>query len=189
MLLVLIAVAAVVSVPLAGGQLTRLAGLQVRAIWAVLLCAAIQVVITSVVRGGDHSLHVGLHLGSYLLVGWFLVANRKLIGMPLVSLGVTLNVVAITANGGVMPAAATALRIAGIDTSGGFANSDAVAHPRLLALGDVIPVPGPWPIGNVMSVGDLLIVVGVMVLMHVTCRSRLSRSRPDAGRVASAISG
>jgi uncharacterized protein DUF5317 len=76
-----------------------------------------------------------------------------------------------------MPAAATALRIAGVDTSGGFANSDAVAHPRLLALGDVIPVPGPWPIGNVMSVGDLLIVAGVLFLLHVTCASRLSRSR------------
>jgi hypothetical protein len=168
-------------VPLAGGQLTRLEGLRVRAIWAVVLCAAVQVLITSVVRGGDHALHVGLHIGSYGLVGWFLVANRKLIGMPLVALGVSLNVAAISANGGVMPAAATALRISGIDTSGGFANSDAVAHPHLLALGDVIPVPGPWPIGNVMSVGDLLIVAGVMVLLHVTCRSRLSRFRHELG--------
>jgi hypothetical protein len=181
MLLVLIAIGAVISVPLAGGRLTRLAGLQVRAIWAVVLCAAIQIVVTSLVRGGDHGLHVALHLGSYMLVAWFLIANRKLVGMPIVGLGVTLNVLAISANGGVMPAAATAIRIAGIDTSGGFANSDAVAHPRLLALGDVIPVPGPWPIGNVMSVGDLLIVAGVMILLHVTCRSRLSRSRRDLG--------
>jgi hypothetical protein len=176
-------------VPLAGGQLTRLANLQVRAVWAVLLCAAIQVVITSVVRGGDHSLHVALHMGSYALVGWFLAANRKLIGMPLIALGVTLNVVAICANGGVMPAAATALRIAGIDTSGGFANSDAVAHPHLLALGDVIPIPGPWPIGNVMSIGDLLIVAGVMFLMHVTCRSRLSRMGRSLAHMSSPVSG
>jgi hypothetical protein len=186
MLLVLIAITAVISVPLAGGQLTRLTGLQVQAIWAVLLCAAIQVLITSVVRGGDRSLHVVLHMGSYALVGWFLLANRKLIGMPLVALGVALNVVAISANGGVMPAAATALRIAGIDTSGGFANSDAVAHPHLLPLGDVIPIPGPWPIGNVMSIGDLLIVAGVLILLHVTCRSRLTRAGRGPGHLASA---
>jgi hypothetical protein len=35
----------------------------------------------------------------------------------------------------------------------------------------------------------MLIVAGVLVLMHVTCRSRLSRGRRDLGRVASAISG
>jgi hypothetical protein len=76
-----------------------------------------------------------------------------------------------------MPASATALRIAGIDTSGGFANSAAVEHPRLLPIGDVIPIPGPWPIGNVMSIGDLLIIAGVLILAHVTCRSRLAFRR------------
>jgi hypothetical protein len=105
--------------------------------------------------------------------------------MPVIALGVTLNVLAISANGGVMPAAATAVRIAGIDMSGGFANSDPLAHPHLLGLGDVIPVPGPWPIGNVMSIGDLLIVAGAKVLLHVTCRSRLVR-RGDAARVVPA---
>ncbi len=83
---------------------------------------------------------------------------------------------AISVNGGVMPAAQTALRIAGIDTSGGFANSAAVEHPRLLFLGDVIPIPGPWPIGNVLSPGDLLIVVGALILLHTTCRSRPTRT-------------
>ena len=72
----------------------------------------------------------------------------------------------------------TALRIAGIDTSGGFANSAAVEHPRFFLLGDVIPVPGPWPIGNVLSVGDLVIVAGALILLHVTCRSRLATSVP-----------
>jgi hypothetical protein len=181
MLLGLLAIAGVISVPLAGGKLSQLAGLPIRAIWSVMICAALQVVITTLLPGGSHGLHVALHLGSYVLVAWFLIANRKVVGMPIVALGVGLNVLAISANGGVMPAAATAIRIAGIDTSGGFANSDAVDHPRLLALGDVIPVPGPWPIGNVMSIGDLLIVAGVMILLHVTCRSRLSRSRRDLG--------
>jgi hypothetical protein len=173
MLLVILALGCVASVPLAGGRLTRLTGLDVRAIWAVLLSAAIQVLITSVVRGGDHAIHVGLHMASYALVAWFLFANRSLIGIAWIAFGAALNVLAISVNGGVMPASATALRIAGIDTSGGFANSAAVAHPRLLPLGDIIPIPGPWPIGNVMSVGDLLIFAGALILLHVTCRSRL----------------
>ena len=30
----------------------------------------------------------------------------------------------------------------------------------------MIPVPGPWPIGNVLSVGDLTIFVGALILLH-----------------------
>jgi hypothetical protein len=183
MLLVVIAIACIISVPLTGGRLSRLGELEVRATWAVLVSAAIQVVITSAVRGGDYALHVSLHMTSYALVAWFLVANRRLIGMPLVAIGAALNVVVISANGGVMPASAAALRIAGIGTSAGFENSAAIAHPRLAFLGDVIPVPGPWPIGNVLSVGDLLIVTGALILLHNICGSRLTRAlrmRPRA---------
>src|SRR4051812_43241269 len=141
MLLVIAAFLCVASVPLAGGSLGRLADIDVRATWTVLLAAAIQVIVTSVMREGSHALHAGLHVASYALVVWFLIANRKLTGMPLLSLGVAFNAIAIAANGGVMPATKSALRIAGIDTSGGYANSAAVAHPKLQILGDVIPVP------------------------------------------------
>jgi hypothetical protein len=178
MLLVILAALCLVSVPLAGGSLRRLSTLHVRATWAVLTAAAIQIVVTSAVRGGDHTVHVVLHLVSYALVAWFVVANWRLVGMPLIAIGGGLNALAIAANGGIMPASQSALRIAGIDTSGGFANSDAIDHPHLLFLGDVIPVPGPWPIGNVLSVGDLVIVAGALILLHVTCRSRFGASVP-----------
>jgi hypothetical protein len=135
MLLVLIAIACVASVPLCGGDLRGLARLEMRAIWAVLVSAAIQIVITSAVRSGDHAVHVGLHVTSYALASWFLFANRRLVGMYVVALGAVLNMIAIAANGGVMPAARAALRIAGIDASRGFANSAAIADPRLLFLG------------------------------------------------------
>jgi hypothetical protein len=88
--------------------------------------------------------------------------------------GAGLTVLAISVNGGLMPASAGARRIAGIAALDGFANSAAVAHPQLLWLGDVIPVPGPWPIGNVLSVGDLLIFAGALHLLHRTCGSRLA---------------
>jgi hypothetical protein len=121
---------------------------------------------------------VALHLVSYALVVAFLVANRRLAGMRLVALGTGLNVLAITVNGGVMPANAAAVRISGIDTSGGFDNSAAIAHAHLAFLGDVIPVPGPWPIGNVLSVGDLVIFAGALIVLHRACGSRLMRRSP-----------
>jgi uncharacterized protein DUF5317 len=176
MLLVIAAVACLVSVPLFGGRLARLADLRIRATWAALAAAGLQVWITQAPHG-SHAVHVALHFASYALVGVFLLANRLLPGMPVLALGTALNVAAITANDGVMPASASALRIAGIEVSDGFANSAAVAHPHLQWLGDVIPVPGPWPIGNVLSVGDLLIFTGALFLLHRACGSRLPLGR------------
>jgi Family of unknown function (DUF5317) len=178
MLLVIAALLLVLSVPIAGGSLKRLAQLDISAPWTVLLSAAIQVGITSAHRGGNHTLHVALHFVSYGLVIWFLVANRRFVGMPLLAVGAGLNVLAIAVNGGVMPAWGTAIRLAGLDEKAGFDNSAPVSHAHLQLLGDVIPVPGPWPIGNVLSIGDLLIFAGAFVLLHHACGSRLALRRP-----------
>jgi hypothetical protein len=187
MLLVVTAIALVISVPLAGGRLSRLADIHIRAIWAVLLAVAIQVGISDVAPGGSHGVHVALNIASYVLDAYFLFANRRLTGLPIVALGAALNVLAITSNGGVMPANAAALRIAGIVPRAGFDNSAHLAHAHLAFLGDIIPVPGPWPIGNVLSVGDLTIFVGALIVLHRACGSRLfprarrrARISPDA---------
>ena len=180
MLLVVTAVALVLSVPLAGGRLSRLAGIHISAIWAVLLAVAIQVGISDVAPAGSHWVHVALNIGSYMLDAYFLFANRRLTGVPIVALGAGLNILAISTNGGVMPASASALRISGIDPRAGFDNSAHLAHAHLMFLGDVIPVPGPWPIGNVLSVGDLTLFVGALMILHRACGSRLFR--PDRRR-------
>jgi hypothetical protein len=46
MLLVIAAIACLATVPLAGGQLSRLSSLEIHAVWAALLAAALQVGIT-----------------------------------------------------------------------------------------------------------------------------------------------
>jgi hypothetical protein len=177
MLLVLAALALLATVPLAGGRLSRLADIRVRAVWAVLVAVAIQVGISNVAPGGSHALHAALNVLSYVLDAYFIFANRRIAGVPLVAIGAALNVLAITSNGGVMPANAVALRIAGITARPGFDNSTALAHPHLAFLGDVFPVPGPWPIGNVLSAGDLIILLGAFVLLHCVCGSRLVSRR------------
>ncbi len=144
----------------------------------MLLAAALQVGITDVLPAGSHSLHAGVHVLSYVLDAYFVFANRRLKGVPVVALGAALNVLAIITNGGVMPASATALRISGIASRPGFDNSAVLAHPHFAFLGDVIPVPGPWPIGNVLSIGDLVIFIGAFIILHHACESRLAWPRP-----------
>jgi hypothetical protein len=182
MILVVIVVVLFAAVPLLGGDLMRLTELRLRATWAVFISIALQVLITTVAPCGSPTLHDAIHLLSYGLAGVFVVANRRLPGALLIGGGGVLNLAAITANHGVMPAAVRALSIAGLPPATGFQNSAALAHPQLLALGDIIPVPGPLP--NVLSIGDLIIFAGTVILLRATCFGRAQAPQDPTGQTS-----
>ena len=167
-----------VSVPLAGGRLSRLAGVRFRAGWVVLVAIATQILIVSVAPGGTKGLHAAAHLASYALLGAFALANASFPYLWLIAGGGALNVAAISANGGVMPADPDALVAAGLDPrSDEFSNSAALDDPHFSFLGDVFWVPASWPASNVFSIGDALLVLGAFLALHTVCASRLGLRR------------
>jgi len=168
MILIALAILGVLTVPLTGGRLSRLSELHLRGLWLAPLALAIQVVITVIVKSGSEAVHAEVHVATYALIAVFLVANLRLPGVKVMAAGALSNATAIVLNHGVMPAAAAAQRLVGMDLGSGFHNSARLAHPVLLFLGDIIPVPGPLP--NVMSVGDLAIFAGMVFLLQKTCR-------------------
>jgi hypothetical protein len=173
MLLGLLLMAILLTVPLAGGRLSALGDLQLRRPWLALAGLACQVVIVSLLPQGSANLHEAVHIASYALLGLCAWQNRSIPGVPLVLCGGLLNAIAIVANGGVMPLD-PALVVTAAERGGeGFVNSGVVATPHLLFLGDIIATPRSWPMANVYSVGDCLIVLGVIVLLHRVSGSRL----------------
>jgi hypothetical protein len=173
-ILALVYIVCLLTVPLAGGRLSALADIKLRKPGLAVAAIFIQVVIVSILPGALGVFSEPLHLASYLLLGAFAWCNRHVAGVPIIALGGLSNFIAITANGGVMPADPDALAAAGLDTKAGeFANSAAVQNPKLQFLGDIVATPGALPFSNVYSVGDLIIVLGVLVLLHVACGSRL----------------
>jgi len=173
------------SVPLARGRLTALADVELRHTWLALGGIGLQILIISVVSGGSAGFHEAVHMVSYGMLGAFAWLNRRVPGVPLIALGGLLNLTAIVANGGVMPADPDLALHAARAGDGGFVNAGAVEDPRLLFLGDVLATPGWLPLYNVYSVGDVVIVLGVVYLLHRVCGSRLvPRRRPvlDVGR-------
>lgn len=90
-----------------------------------------------------------------------LLANLRVSGVPFVAIGAGLNLLAIVANGGIMPADPAALAAAGIVDEPGFSNSAIVPNPVLGPLTDVFAVPAGLPLANVFSIGDVLIAVGL----------------------------
>ena len=144
--------------------------------WLVALALGAQIVIISVLPQGDPTLHHVVHLSTYALTAAFALLNRRVPGVGLAAIGGVLNLAAITSNGGVMPASASALRIAGFTSPGsGFANSAAVEHAHLAWLGDVFALPASWPVHNVFSVGDVLLVTGILIGLHVLCGTAPAR--------------
>ena len=107
--------------------------------------------------------------------------------MPIIAFGGLLNFIAITANGGVMPADPDAIAsLARQLPEGEFANSQVLPDAKLQFLGDIFATPASWPLHNVFSIGDGILLVGVTVLVHVACGSRLvpRRLKPRPAAIA-----
>jgi hypothetical protein len=174
MILIALAGLCLLSVPLTGGRLSRLVDIRLRGTWIPIIALALQVLIVTIAPGGNPAVHKAVHIGTYVLIGVFLLANRRLPGIKVIGLGALLNGLVIVLNGGVMPASLSAERVAGLHIPAGFQNSEALAHPVLSWLGDIIPWPGPLP--NVLSAGDCMIYIGTLVLVHRIC-ARSARVR------------
>jgi hypothetical protein len=123
-------------------------------------------------------------VGSYTLLIVCLLANRRMPGVPVMLVGLTLNLLVVGLNGG-MPVSADAVRLAGgspgdVPVAGSGAekhhlmSDDDVLRP----LGDVIP--GPPPLGDVLSIGDVLLYGGLayFVVMVMLGRSGENRRPP-----------
>jgi hypothetical protein len=166
------ALLAVLTSLLLGGRLRRLAEVRIRHTWTVSTALITQIVVIEMLSGPLWLLS-GAHIATYLAAAFFLLANRRVPGLVLVAAGGTGNGIAIAVNGGTLPASAAALRIAGIhEAAGAFTNSGVVGHARLAFLGDVFAIPDAWPLSNVFSVGDVLIMCGVAYASVRICGTR-----------------
>ena len=157
------------------GRFDNLGTLSFRWTWVAIAGLAAQVVLFS----GPVSAAVGdagapLYVASTVAVLGFVLRNVRIPGMSVVALGAGLNLVAIAANGGTMPASGTALASLGGGTSGGYINSRELVAPVLLPLGDVFALPSWMPFANVFSVGDVLIGAGIFVVIVAAMRRGLA---------------
>jgi predicted MFS family arabinose efflux permease len=150
-----------------GGRPSRV--LEVRFRLAPLVPAALLLQIVVFSQLGSElaeELRRALHLGSYGLLIAFAIANLRLPTLLPVVIGTLLNATVILANGGRMPVSDSAAAAARLDAGGG--GSVSPAAERLFPLGDIFALPSSFPLGNVFSVGDVLIGAGIAAFLVVT---------------------
>jgi uncharacterized protein DUF5317 len=155
--------------PLLGGRLTKLGELRLRWIPVFYVAITLQIIAFPMAqlpwRTPDR-VAIVLWLVSYGLFALGCAVNLRIPGIPLITIGMVSNVVAIVANGGHMPALPAALRAAGLNFVQSR-NSERMHAPHLPWLVDRWGAPDWVPLANVFSVGDVLIAVGGLVFALV----------------------
>jgi Family of unknown function (DUF5317) len=168
------------------------AAVRVRWVWMPIVAAALQI---GLALSGPHAPEGNGHFAvvalSYAIVGAWLIGNTWTQAPPLrlpaglVAGGWVLNVIPILANRG-MPVSAAALARIGVHRSSvgqGNLSKHVLANSHTIApwLGDVVPLPLPL-LRNVISVGDIVVVVGAMLAVQVidiTSRAQRPEATPD----------
>jgi len=161
-----------------GGRFGRFGDISFRYGWLAILAFGLQALIIYFPLPSSQGFwapRTVLLMGSYGLLIAVVVINRRLPGLPIIGLGLALNLAVMVANGGFMPVAPEALRRAGL--SGLALSSDSGARLKatkdillgreatsLWILSDVLAVPPP--LGTVFSPGDVLLAVGAFILFQ-----------------------
>lgn len=181
---------------LRGGKVDGLANYRFRFGWLALLALAIQIALVSYPLPQAEGLwgvrSLGL-VGSYLLLILVVALNRHLPGLPLVGLGLALNLVVMVANGGYMPISPEAVAQAGFnhlllsgEPGARLASTKDVLLPRdmtnLWVLSDIFVVPEFLPLRSVFSIGDVLLACGVFILFQKGTRRAAAPGDAAAGQ-------
>lgn len=180
MILIALCFALLLGLVAVGGRVSNLAAVQVRWGWLAPLAFAMQayLIFFPADRAGGllsaRSLLLTASLMLLLVVVW---QNRHLRGVKLIGLGLLLNFLVMAVNGGFMPIAPDTLAQIGYDGNASQLETgyivgrtkNVVVEPgeaSLWFLSDIMVVPRPFPLPTALSVGDLLIVVGVFVFLR-----------------------
>lgn len=164
---------------LLGGRMDGL--LQLRFRWAALAVGGLLVQIVLFTPFGDRiagGLAPAIYVASTAVVFVAVLRNLRMPGMAIVAGGALSNLLAITSNGGAMPADPGALALAGFSGPGEHTNSVVLAEPAFRPLTDIFALPAWVPMANVFSVGDVLIGLGVAIAIVAAMR-RQSTSGPS----------
>jgi Family of unknown function (DUF5317) len=174
---------------LLGGSIRRLADFRMRSLWLAFAAIALQLVAFPsglLPWSTPDGVARVLWVGSYGLLAALVFRNIRVPGVALVGIGQLCNLVAILANAGHMPVTRGALEGAGLSYRL-HNNSISLAHPHLSWLVDRWAVPGWVPLGNVYSVGDVVIGIGVLVTLVLAMRPAFSAKTSTRGADAAAI--
>ncbi|WP_066505870.1 DUF5317 family protein [Abyssisolibacter fermentans] len=167
----------IITALLRNGKIKRLSYLKFRSIWLFILAMVIQLSI--VVFGATGSYYIlkyikELYIGSYVLLFIGLIINIKYKPIIIIMLGGLMNVFCFMANDGKMPISIEGLKLAGFDNLIRLIQNGKIALYTPLngatnygQFAQLITVQKPFPLPQILSIGDIIIYIGIFVLVQV----------------------
>ncbi|HAE91347.1 DUF5317 domain-containing protein [Tissierella praeacuta] len=120
-----------------------------------------------------------IHIFIYLLLIIGLIMNFHENGFRITLLGAVLNFLPLSLNNGRMPVALNALKTSKLYTQLGLLEEGRIMthtlaneFTKLVSLGDIIPIPKPYPFPKVISIGDIFISLGLLILIQSYMKKR-----------------
>src|SRR6266511_474491 len=166
----------------AGGRLRHVEELRLRWWWLAPIGLLMQLAPLPLHGHANQQVSVAMLIASYPVLLAFAARNIHLPGLPLIFVGLTLNLLVIAVNGG-MPVTRHALVASGqgnllqdLVRNGGAKHHLAGSGDVLLPLADVIPIGKP--IRQVVSAGDLVTYAGMVWLIVGVMRRRARATAP-----------
>ena len=163
-----------------GGRLRYIENFHLKALFLGVWAFVVQLLIfTSRGESLLGALLPGIYVLSLLMLLAFLLLNRRVFGVPILLVGLMLNVIVIGVNHGRMPADSQALIATGQSSHAEQLVRDGTAanvvlmsdQTHLNFLGDYIVLPFLGDMGSAYSVGDLVALVGEVALVYGMVRA------------------
>ncbi|KKK38764.1 membrane protein [Mesobacillus campisalis] len=124
----------------------------------------------------------------YVVGLWFLYLNRTHHGFMVIFIGVLLNFLVMAANGGRMPVSVEAAAVLDpyyVETlkQGLYGKHFLLSETTKLGfLGDIIPLSAPYPRTQVISIGDIIMNIGIFIfIQHLMVGDKNSEKDADTG--------
>ncbi|MCT2535382.1 DUF5317 domain-containing protein [Aquibacillus koreensis] len=156
------------------GSLKGIGELKIKFGWIFPLLLVIQLFIYSYQERFEWlgSISSYLFILIYIIGLYFLYAYRDHPGFVLIFIGVLLNFIVMVINGGRMPVSLDAAAVldpmyADALINGLYGKHQAITEStRLGFLGDVIPISNPYPRDQVISIGDIIMNIGIFIFIQ-----------------------
>ncbi|MBE0477875.1 DUF5317 domain-containing protein [Candidatus Aerophobetes bacterium] len=161
---------------LRGGKLGNLAKIEFNKIVLIIIPFIIQYIL---VKGGERGVNffegwgIYMHILSYLILLTGIWYNRHIKEIGIFGVGIVLNFLVILLNKGQMPVCLEALEkvkmqdmLPLLESKSYVIHTIMDAKTKLKFLADIIPLPPPYPNPRVLSIGDVIMAVGVFLLIQ-----------------------
>lgn len=171
---------ALIAGKLKGGKFRNISSVYLKGWYLIVICFIIETLsvflrlnTTGTLSNFLNKYYTYANIVIYVIMMVLICLNIQYKGMVIILIGSFLNFVAILLNGGKMPVSQNALVNASMmHQLGLFKHNLLLTHTlitdktRLFILSDIIPIPKPYPINKVISIGDIIIDIGIFVIVY-----------------------